>query len=65
MGACHSQCRHRGELSTGFPAARLDGRPFATLAEAAPQFAERTLTVNGVSKTYAGLSRALGMFKPV
>jgi len=31
----------------------FDGRRFATLAQAAPQLAERTLTVNGVSKTYS------------
>ncbi len=31
----------------------FDGRPFATLAAVAPQLAGRTLTVNGVSKTYA------------
>jgi aspartate aminotransferase len=30
-----------------------DGREFATLAAVAPQLADRTLTVNGVSKTYA------------
>ncbi|MBI3372401.1 MAG: pyridoxal phosphate-dependent aminotransferase [Betaproteobacteria bacterium] len=30
-----------------------DGRRFATLAQVAPQLAERTLTVNGVSKAYA------------
>jgi len=30
-----------------------DGRPFATLAQAAPALKPRTLTVNGVSKAYA------------
>ena len=38
----------------------FDGRPFATLAEVAPQLAERTLTVNGVSKTYAMTGWRLG-----
>ena len=31
----------------------FDGRRYATMAQAAPQLAERTLTVNGVSKAYA------------
>jgi len=31
----------------------FDGRRFATMAHVAPPLAERTLTVNGVSKTYA------------
>jgi len=31
----------------------FDGRRFATMAQAAPQLAARTLTVNGVSKTYS------------
>jgi len=31
----------------------FDGRRFATMAAVAPQLASRTLTVNGVSKTYA------------
>ncbi|RYF00435.1 MAG: aminotransferase class I/II-fold pyridoxal phosphate-dependent enzyme, partial [Comamonadaceae bacterium] len=30
-----------------------DGRAFATLAQAAPQMKDRTLTINGVSKAYA------------
>lgn len=30
-----------------------DGRAFATLAQAAPELKERTLTINGVSKAYA------------
>lgn len=30
-----------------------DGAPFATMAQAAPEMRERTLTVNGVSKAYA------------
>ena len=38
----------------------FDGRPFATLAAVAPQLAERTLTVNGVSKTYAMTGWRLG-----
>jgi aspartate aminotransferase len=38
----------------------FDGRPFATFAEVAPQLAERTLTVNGVSKTYAMTGWRLG-----
>jgi aspartate aminotransferase len=38
----------------------FDGREFATLAEVAPQLAERTLTVNGVSKTYAMTGWRLG-----
>ena len=38
----------------------FDGRPFATLAQVAPQLAERTLTVNGVSKTYAMTGWRLG-----
>ncbi|MET0680276.1 MAG: pyridoxal phosphate-dependent aminotransferase [Burkholderiales bacterium] len=37
-----------------------DGRGFATLAVVAPQLAERTLTVNGVSKTYAMTGWRLG-----
>ena len=31
----------------------FDGRRYATMAQAAPQLAERTLSVNGVSKAYA------------
>jgi aspartate aminotransferase len=31
----------------------FDGRRYATMAKVAPQLAERTLTVNGVSKAYA------------
>jgi len=31
----------------------FDGRTFATMAQAAPALADRTLTVNGVSKAYA------------
>lgn len=31
----------------------FDGRAFATMSKVAPQLAERTLIVNGVSKTYA------------
>ena len=38
----------------------FDGRPFATLAAVAPQLAERTLTVNGVSKTFAMTGWRLG-----
>lgn len=38
----------------------FDGRPFATFAQVAPQLAERTLTVNGVSKTYAMTGWRLG-----
>jgi len=38
----------------------FDGRAFATLAEVAPQLAERTLTVNGVSKTYSMTGWRLG-----
>ena len=38
----------------------FDGREFATLAAVAPQLAERTLTVNGVSKTYAMTGWRLG-----
>ncbi len=38
----------------------FDGRKFATLAQVAPQLAERTLTVNGVSKTYAMTGWRLG-----
>ncbi len=37
-----------------------DGREFATLAAVAPQLAGRTLTVNGVSKTYAMTGWRLG-----
>ncbi|OGA01383.1 MAG: aspartate aminotransferase [Betaproteobacteria bacterium RIFCSPLOWO2_02_67_12] len=37
-----------------------DGRRFATLAVVAPQLAARTLTVNGVSKTYAMTGWRLG-----
>ena len=32
---------------------RYDGQPFVTFAEACPGLAERTLTINGVSKAYA------------
>ena len=39
---------------------RFDGRPFATLAAVAPQLAGRTLTVNGVSKTFAMTGWRLG-----
>jgi aspartate aminotransferase len=38
----------------------FDGRPFATLTQVAPQLAERTLIVNGVSKTYAMTGWRLG-----
>ncbi|HEX7219720.1 MAG TPA: pyridoxal phosphate-dependent aminotransferase [Burkholderiales bacterium] len=38
----------------------FDGRPFATLAQVAPQLASRTLTVNGVSKTFAMTGWRLG-----
>jgi aspartate aminotransferase len=38
----------------------FDGRPFATLAAVAPQLAPRTLTVNGVSKTFAMTGWRLG-----
>jgi aspartate aminotransferase len=38
----------------------FDGRRFASFAEAAPQLAGRTLTVNGVSKTYAMTGWRLG-----
>ncbi len=37
-----------------------DGRSFATLAAVAPQLAARTLTVNGVSKTFAMTGWRLG-----
>jgi aspartate aminotransferase len=38
----------------------FDGRSFATLAAVAPQLAGRTLTVNGVSKTFAMTGWRLG-----
>ncbi len=38
----------------------FDGRSFATLAAVAPQLAERTLVVNGASKTYAMTGWRLG-----
>ncbi len=38
----------------------FDARPFATLAQVAPQLAARTLTVNGVSKTFAMTGWRLG-----
>jgi aspartate aminotransferase len=38
----------------------FDGRPFATLAQVAPRLAARTLTVNGVSKTFAMTGWRLG-----
>jgi len=38
----------------------FDGRPFVTFAQAAPQLAERTLVVNGASKTYAMTGWRLG-----
>ena len=38
----------------------FDGRNFATLAVAAPQLASRTLTVNGLSKTFAMTGWRLG-----
>lgn len=38
----------------------FDGRKFATLAQVAPQLAPRTLTVNGVSKTFAMTGWRLG-----
>lgn len=38
----------------------FDGRDFACFAAVAPQLAERTLTVNGVSKTYAMTGWRLG-----
>jgi aspartate aminotransferase len=38
----------------------FDGRGFATLAAVAPRLAARTLTVNGVSKTYAMTGWRLG-----
>jgi len=39
---------------------RYDHTPFATFAEAAPQLAERTLTINGVSKSHAMTGWRLG-----
>lgn len=39
---------------------RYDQAPFATFAEVAPQLAERTLTVNGVSKSHAMTGWRLG-----
>ncbi|KAB8311858.1 pyridoxal phosphate-dependent aminotransferase [Erwinia endophytica] len=39
---------------------RYDQTPFATFAEAAPQLAERTLTINGVSKSHAMTGWRLG-----
>jgi len=38
----------------------FDGRTFVTFTEAAPQLADRTLIVNGVSKTYAMTGWRLG-----
>ena len=38
----------------------FDGRRFVTFAEAVPQLADRTLIVNGVSKTYAMTGWRLG-----
>ena len=38
----------------------FDGRPFATLAAVAPQLVARTLTVNGLSKTFAMTGWRLG-----
>ncbi|WLI77366.1 pyridoxal phosphate-dependent aminotransferase [Kosakonia sp. H02] len=39
---------------------RYDQTPFSTFAEAAPQLADRTLTVNGVSKSHAMTGWRLG-----
>ncbi|WP_345828113.1 pyridoxal phosphate-dependent aminotransferase [Erwinia sp. HDF1-3R] len=39
---------------------RYNGAPFATFAQAAPQLAERTLTINGVSKSHAMTGWRLG-----
>jgi aspartate aminotransferase len=38
----------------------FDGAPFATMAWAAPDLAERTLTINGVSKSYAMMGWRIG-----
>ncbi len=38
----------------------FDGRPFVSFAQAAPQLSERTLVVNGASKTYAMTGWRLG-----
>ena len=38
----------------------FDGRPFVSFAEAAPQLADRTLVVNGASKTYSMTGWRLG-----
>jgi aspartate aminotransferase len=38
----------------------FDGRPFITFAQAAPQLSDRTLVVNGASKTYAMTGWRLG-----
>ncbi|MBC5768469.1 pyridoxal phosphate-dependent aminotransferase [Ramlibacter albus] len=38
----------------------FDGRPFVSFAQAAPQLADRTLIVNGASKTYAMTGWRLG-----
>ena len=38
----------------------FDGRPFVTFAQAAPQLFDRTLVVNGASKTYAMTGWRLG-----
>ncbi|MGE0698536.1 MAG: aminotransferase class I/II-fold pyridoxal phosphate-dependent enzyme [Hyphomicrobiaceae bacterium] len=39
---------------------RFDGRPFATIAAVCPELKARTLTLNGVSKTYAMTGWRLG-----
>ncbi|ARU92676.1 pyridoxal phosphate-dependent aminotransferase [Tatumella citrea] len=39
---------------------RYDGIPFSTLAQVAPELADRTLTVNGVSKSHAMTGWRLG-----
>jgi len=38
----------------------FDGVPFATMASAAPDLVERTLTINGVSKSYAMMGWRIG-----
>jgi len=38
----------------------FDGRPFATIVQVAPQLGDRTLIVNGVSKTYSMTGWRLG-----
>jgi aspartate aminotransferase len=61
LARCSSAIRRSGRSRDDmYEHVLFDGRKFATLAVAAPQLAPRTLTVNGLSKTFAMTGWRLG-----